>query len=344
MNFDQVLERVAEDSKGKVDFLTPVNNLRTDPKTGHLVFLNRQMVQGEGDCDFPFATTEWAENQLTAKLGMPGQYFRKARNEDPELFAQHFNYWAQKAEGVMRLRTKIRGGQGIVRGAVSDKYTPLDNDVAIDTLRKILKGNEAGYTIEAFHLDDRRMHLRMTYNDLSADLGILPNGDKDINRLGSDLVNSEVGASSLNLRAIVWRLICSNGLRGWGQGEGSLIQRHIHLRAGELHDRLANAMVNQLNTGQEFLEQFRAAREQEIQNPFAVIAKLAQEGNFSQKFIDNAKAEWEGDKTAYGVINAFTRASRELPNEHRLSAESFAGRLVQFPARKWEQLDVEEAV
>lgn len=337
--FKEVLERIERDSQGKADYLTPLNNLRVDNE-GNYSFLRTSEVQGPVTRDIPFSATDWAEGQLMGRLGMPAQYFRKAKEEDPELFRQHFNYWASKAEDVTRLRAKVHGDSGLIRGAVSDKYSVLDNDTVGDTLMKILKGQEESYKIEMFHLDDRRLHLRLTYLDLTKPAGILPDGSPDYTRLGMDLVNSEVGAASMNIVAMIWRLICSNGLRGWSRdNENTFIQRHIHLRNVEFQGRMAEAMVNQLRAGQEFLEQYKETQRQTIQNPFSVISELAKEGGFSRQFTDNAKEQFEGDSTAYGVINSFTRAARDLPNERRLEVERFAGQMTRFKPGRWDRLD-----
>lgn len=337
IRLDEVLAAIEQDSRGKADYITPVNNLRVDNE-GNFVFLRTGDVQGSALRDIPFDATEWAERQLMNRLGMPAQYFRKAKEEDPELFSRHFNHWANKAEGTIRLRTKVSGTNGLIRGAVSDKYSVLDNDMVGDTLKEILKGQEDNYQIEMFHLDDKRMHLRLTFLDLTKQLGVLPDGTPDYMRIGEDVINSEVGAASFNLLKMVWRLVCSNGLRRWDR-EDSFIQRHIHLRTIEFQGRVAEAMVNQLHAGQEFLQRFEETQRQRIQNPFAVITKLSKEGGFSRQFTDTAKESFEGDNTAYGVINAFTRAARDLPNERRLEAENFAGKLVDFAPNRWNRLD-----
>lgn len=64
---------------------------------------------------------------------------------------------------------------------------------------------------------------------------------------------------------------------------------------------------------------------------------MSKEGGFSGQFTDNVKTNFDGDGTAYGIVNAFTRSARELPNERRLEVESFAGKLVTMPASRWER-------
>ena len=335
---DEVIERVEDDQEGKADYILPINNLHVDPFKNRVEFVKTTEVEGPVARDIPFELTDWAEGQFLSRLGMPAQYMRKVREEDPKLYADHVNLWAGKAEGKIRLRARIRGEVGVVRGVVSDKYSVLDNDAVIDTLTKILQGRENDYQIETFFMDDRRLHLRLTYVDLTKPLGRLPGGKFDYMRIGTDIVNSEVGASSFNITKMIWRLICDNGLRGWDK-EDSFVQRHIHLRPIEFQGRVADAMVNQLQAGQEFLAELERTQEQQIENPFSVIGKLAQDGGFSRSFADKAKESFEGDDTAYGVINSFTRAARDLPNERRLEAEKFAGKLTRFTPSRWEKLD-----
>ena len=43
------------------------------------------------------------------------------------------------------------------------------------------------------------MHLRLTFLDLTKQLGVLPDGTPDYMRIGEDVINSEVGAASFNL-------------------------------------------------------------------------------------------------------------------------------------------------
>lgn len=335
ITLDKVMNEVGERDRGNADYVTAYNNLRVDNE-GNFAFLRTENVKGPSVRDIPFKATDWAEGQMLSKLGMPAQYFRKAKQEDPELFRQHFNYWAAKSPDNALIRTKIHGNQGLIRGAMSDKYSILDNDNVLHTLAGILRGNESHYKVEMFHLDDRRMHLRLSYPDLTRPLGVLADGAPDYNRIGMDLINSEVGAASMNVAAMVWRLVCSNGLKVWGRDGDAFVQRHIHLKTSEFQGRMAEAIVKQLHAGSELLDEYDAKQAYIVENPFETIDSLAQKGGFSKEFVDVAKSEFEGDCTAYGIINSFTRAARTLPNERRLEAEKFAGKLVRENRSYWE--------
>ena len=339
VSFDHVFNRVMQDRESKVDYFTPVNNL-TALEDGSITFKRRDLVaKGAGDKDVRLTTTSYADGQMLGKLGMPAAYFRKAKDADPALFAQHFNFWAQRHKGDALLRTRDHGnGIASIRGIVSGAYSVLDNHEIMQMLSRILDGSGADYRIEGYTLDDHRFHMRITFPDLTKALGNLPNGTPDYNRVGMDLNNSEVGFSSFNLQAMIYRLICSNGLWGWGSDGEVFRQRHAHLRRPEIQARAAEAMVTAARTGAEFLSEFEATQDQRIDNPFNAIKAIARENNLSGTLTDTVLDNFEGDKNAYSVTNAFTRAARVLPNERRIEVERLAGRLVRFTPTRWEKL------
>lgn len=349
VEMDHVLHRLNEDSKCKRDFLTEVKNLQAR-EDGKVVFLDENAVGGEHTAlakqGLEFDMTDWAYSQLLSRLGMPVSYFRKVMSFEPEFFSRHFNFWTRAkdiGDKTVRLRTKIHGNSALIRGAVSDVYSTLDNYQVGEIMAKLLEGEEADYEINSFYLDDKRFHMRLTYPELTRITRTLPDGTPDASRLGNDIVNSEVGAASFMLAALVWREICSNGLMGWGR-DWVFTQRHVHLRPVEFQARVAETMVKSLNAGTDLLIEYEKTQAQKIVNPFVAIRNLAKEGGFSQKFADTVKEQYEGDDTAYGVINAFTRAARELPNEERLETERFAGRLIKVNPDRWLRLQEDRSL
>jgi len=338
IQFDEIKERIAQDSFGKSDYITPVKNLYMDTG-GAVTFMDTHKINGPGVRDIPFDMTEYAEGQMFSQLGMPIQYFRRIRDESPVLAAEHFNYWAGKADNNVMLRSRVRGNIGMIRGIVSEKFSKLDNDMMIDALDKILSGNEERFRIQSFYMDDKRMHLRVTYIDMTKQVGITQGGKPDYLQLGEDILNSEVGASSAIIADMIYRLVCSNGLKRWERDGDIFNQRHIHLRTHEFQGRMMEAMTNGLRTGQELLSQYTDMQNISIENPFNVIKAIADKGEFSQTLTEKMKGEYEGDNTAYGIVNAVTSAAKSLPNESRLKTEKFAGKLLNMKEGDWLRID-----
>lgn len=357
LTLSEVARRVEADSIGKVDYITPASNLRMDrfdPERKVQVVSTEKVKTSTSDYEATYAAevhpmemTDWAESQLLTRLGMPVSYFRRAYQQDPDLYKHHFNYWISKHDNPVMLRAKCRGdGRAVIRGVVSDVYSPFDNDTFVDILASLLEAKQDRVIFENLHLDDHRMHLRMTFPELSKDLSYhssMTTADDD-SRIGIDFGNSEVGMSSVDIQTLLFRLVCTNGLRGWSKDGPGFSQRHIHLQPGAMRHRIAAAMERQVEAGGKMIEDYRRTQMVEVDFPFSVIDKLVKEGGLPDSFKDEAKMQFEGDRTAYGVINSLTKASRALPNHNRLEAETFAGKLVYLPAKRWQELDTEEEV
>jgi len=343
-SYGNVLKMIADDSSGKQDFKTPMSNLYMDAD-GDISFFNTSRVDGNGFKDLTFSSTDWAESQIYGKLGMPAQYFKKLRSEEPALLQDHFNYWAHKSDNDILLRTKIKGNdRGLIRGVVSDQYSIMDNDMVGDMLKSILSGNEDRFSIQGFSITDRIMHLRLTFVDATQTIGYLKDGSPDYLQIGSDIVNSEVGYSSYNMMGLVYRLICSNGMRRWMPNGETFAQRHIFLKTYEFQARIALALVSNYKQGEDMFRNLQGTIQQKIENPFRVIERLSAKGGMSKDFTDIAKNDWEGDNTAYSVINSITSAAKSLPSERRLDVERFAGGLPYFNTSEWERVDFNEDV
>ena len=342
--FEDVYNAVMKDSEGKADYTTPIKNL-TMLENGKFAFLDTTQVRGPKLRDIAFESTDWGTGQMLSRLNMPAAYFKRAHAEDPELFRQHFNYWAGRDDRTTMLRTKVVQntitGQdlGLIRGAVSESYSTMDNDTVMNILRQIFnRSGEDRYNVESFHLDDHRFHLRLSYLDLTRATGTLPDGTPDYNRVGNDIINSEVAASAFHLQDLLWRLICANGLKSFAKEGDPFSQRHVHLRPDEFKARVASEMIKSVKQGVEFLEEFQKAQDQKIPDPFVAIRNIAKSEKFSEELSDQITSNFEGDKSAYGVVNAITRAARYLPNERRLQVERVAGKVVRFTPTQWERL------
>ncbi len=334
ITLNRVLEAVAKDSDSNTDYITKVSNLRA-MQDGSIEFVDAKQVAGSGPKDFVFNATDWGFGQLLNKVGMPGSYFKKAAEEDPQLFADHFNHWAVKQDDTrVRLRTKISSQHGLIRGVVSDSYSPMDNQTVVDSLVRVLATKEGEYEVNSFHLDDKRFHLRISYPESTRPVRLLADGTPDYNRVGMDIVNSEVGASSLSLNSLLWRLVCSNGLRAWSVDD-TFKQRHIHIDPNTFRHKIAAGIEKTFSAGETMLAQYSDLQNITLPHPNIVIAHLAKDAKFSQTLTDEVLKNFDGDATAFGIVNAFTRAGRDLGNEQRLEVEQFAGRILQFPSKRW---------
>lgn len=323
---EEVMRKIAEDDKNKMDREMGLNDL-VMLNNGHIVKRGKESSGG-------MPLSDYAMTQALNRIGMPVRYGKKLMEQRPELVADQFNHWIKNdSRGVLLRFRANEDGSGIVRGFLSSSYTRLDNKDVMTALSEIVNSIPE-VEIQEFHLDDRRSHLRLTLPQLSAEVGKAVgetvSGLDDILRVGVDIINSEVGASSLIVSPMIMRLVCTNGLRAWRQDGDIFRQRHIHLSSNELYGRMNEAVVTSIKEGDELLEKMNSTRKIIVTNPLDVIESLSKKRQYSQKLTDTLKDNYllEPQKSVYGIVNSFTRTARDLPNEQKLEVERYAGELL----------------
>lgn len=333
--FVALLDRINEEKQTLKDFEVPFGDLRMTNE-GRLVSLDK-FGRSHGS-----ELTDFALTQLFTKSEMPVRYMKKMLNERPEMVAEHFNYWMQKEADKEEKHKKVllRGFYDLsegqvkpelkVRGVLSDRYTILDNDQVLEGLVEVANGLP-DFKVESLFNNDKKLHIRLSFNDMFEDFGISPEGKNDIVKVGLDIQNSEIGYSSLIIAPITYRLVCTNGLKLWKAEEGSLRKRHVHVSTYELKEMMQDSMKVAVAKGEELLEGMRASRKIVLANPHEFIEQKAKEINLSGKQLEVVKAnfEIEPERNLFGVVNAFTRTARDQKNHDvRMNIEQFASTLL----------------
>lgn len=281
--------------------------------------MNNQGMLVSRDSAIQHHVTDWALGQLAGRLdaGLPIRYLRKC---PPELQAVNVNHWIEKfdyeKDKPWLLRTQTGSSNGMVRGILSERYSPFDDHEIIGILNNFFGSLQADVDINWWHRDDTGFHLRILFNDLTTNVGKLDDGTPDIHKVGLHIENSEVGKKSIRITPLVWRLVCSNGMMGWATDGEVFKQRHLYLKPHEMYGRVAEAVGNALKVGDGAIEQLLEAKETHIADPLEVIKQLAEKNKYSKEFTEKAQGKFliEEGNTAFHVIQAFTRACQETTN------------------------------
>lgn len=323
-NWDDVRIDVGLDDKGKKDFTIPVNRIAMQ---------GNRIVTPE----FSANMTDWAETQLFSKLGMPGHYFKKMLNVNPELVQDHANYHLNRItldnpDTKWLLRTRMgESDNNLIRAFLSDKYTIFDNKHLVEILTDILHKHTQEYKIVLWNLTDGSFNLRVTFPKLTKSIGTTIDGKDDVHVVGVHFSNSEIGKHTVDITGMVWRLVCTNGLMGWSKEE-VFSQRHIYLDHDEMYGRIVKATGKAIKAGADMIDSIIKAKTKKIEDPFDIIDKLAIDGNFSQKFTDTVKTNYqiEPDMNVYGIVNALTRSAQEIGDaDKQVEIERFANKTMQ---------------
>ena len=311
---DQARETVRHDDAGKWDALVPRRSLQM--QNGQLSWPH----MGEEQSLTP---STWASGQLCARLGIPAPYFRKC---PPDLQDAQANHWLENGPQKQDEAWLLRARDENLRAVLSDRYSPLDNATLLDELRMLLPDS---YRVDWFGLQDESLHLRVV--DPSRTRELLPD---DALTVGIHLVNSEVGLRSVTVDAMVYRLVCTNGLIRLVKGKSLLRQRHLHVSHHRFIGALGEAIDNALKESEGFLNQLAATTQTPVPDISDVMEKIAEKWNLSDETQERAKLALRQENASqqeslYGLVNAYTSAAQRLPDSGRYDLEVLAGNLAQ---------------
>lgn len=322
VGIEDLKNTVAEDDFGKVDFTVP---------TRDVIVMRNGALHIPKDGIHPFHMNDHALSQISSRLGIPTRYSKKCMEQEPELFADHANYWIQQEEWTDK-KWFLRSKGEIMRAVLSDRYSTLDNGYLIETLETVLGSGET-VDIKNLSIDPRYFNLRMVFNSMNVNLGTLQTPDNVM--VGIHITNSEVGSSSLRIDSCLYRLVCSNGMISRVGGESMLAQRHANLTDSEMQNRVSKAIVEAVRVGDESIDKFGRLQEVKVDDPFEEIKRLAKAEKYSEKFVDHLKENYVTEKAitqddnAFTLVNAFTRSAKSMPTfDRRVEVETFAGKLM----------------
>jgi DNA-dependent RNA polymerase auxiliary subunit epsilon len=321
---EHIFKQLEAEVPSKQDFMIHPKDVRMN-SNGQLVSRDRVLTHH---------VTDWALGQLASKTnsGLPIRYLRKCPTD---LQAVNVNHWMQQfdydQDNPWLFRTKTGDSNGLVRGILSEKYSPFDDHEIMAILNQFFGESHANIDIKWWHKEDTGFHLRVVFDDLTTQVGTTPDGSPDIHKVGLHIENSEVGKKSLRITPLVWRLVCSNGLMGWGANqEDMFVQRHVHLRPHEMYGRVAEAIGNALKVGDASIERLLQAKETPVINPLDVIKQLSEKNKYSKEFTEKVQGAFlqEEGNSAFYVVQAFTRACQDTASDFRVGVESDATKML----------------
>lgn len=312
VSLNDARETVRSDDYGKWDTTVSRNDLQLCD--GQILFAHET---GEEQ----LSPTTWATGQLCTRLGIPAPYFRRC---PPELQDVQGNHWLRYGEHKPDEKWLLRAKDANLRAILSERYSPLDNATLLDELRPLLPTH---YRVDWFGLSDESLHLRVV--DPHRLKEVLPD---DALTVGIHLSNSEVGLRSVTVDALVYRLVCSNGLIRLVKGKSLMRQRHLHVSGIRFIGVLDEAIENALKESENFLDQMQAATKTPVPEIEEVLEKIAERWHLSDETQESVKGALKREpagqqESLFGLVNAFTSAAQTLPDDQRYDLEVLAGNL-----------------
>lgn len=303
-------------------------NLRFDADTTRLVFRPDSSNYFNGTNVEPLQVSaemsRYSMGQLCNKLGVPVRYVEKClKSGRLDLAAENINSWVSD----FNRNVFIRQYDNKIRGVLSDRYMTLDTPDILDVTSQVL--NPDDYKIKGFFMSPERFHLRMVQEEM-------------LNIEGEDLFagiqidSSDVGRSTLTVRFLIFKQVCTNGLIV-SRGNGVLFeQRHVGIKVEEFRDDFRESMklipslietsveaiMDSMKDGGKFsVNKFGSKDIEDFIDRLRGKTRLSEE--HATKVIDMMKTKYT--PTRWGLINSLTEIAQEFTLERRVEIEKIAG-------------------
>lgn len=346
LNLPQLAERLHADRFNKMDFIADTSALE----------FTRRGELGIRDKHEWYKINSHMHGQIAAKLKIYKRDYDRLLTKHPELLSHLVSGLFQR-EPERRL---IRTLDGTARAFMSDSFRiDMDNYDVANAALPILS-EVPDMKIESCGVTDTRMYIKAAFPSVRAEV----KGSKkvgDVVTAGIVISNSEVGAGSLRIEALIYRLWCLNGaivgelLRKFHVGgKHAFDDATMAVLSQETRDKQAEAMraiitdVTKAATDEvKFLERVKtmedATRDAVQGDPVKAIEVLGNSLNLTQGEQSDVLRNLieEGDLSRYGLANALTRTSQGIEDYDRATEfERLGGKVINLPQSEWREVAV----
>ena len=349
----QELTRIKETAK---DYVVPVEKLKAVVKFDNDGEKPRESVALEfvnGHTN-TLGLTNWSSGQLATFTDIPKQYFDRIKTENPSLAVKNINHGLERSSNDSRM---IRTLDGNVRGLLSSKYRILDSYDMLETILPV--ASDQGLEVVSSEITDKRLFIKLLSPKLITEVK-----KGDAVQYGLTISTSDVGAGSVRVEPLIYRLVCSNGMIsntairkyhvGRSQSENDVFEI-LSDKTKEISDaafwmQVKDIVLASLKTEnfEKQVDRLRLAAEMPIKNfdlPEVVELTMRATGltgeNKKNSILAALASGNEGaGLTQWGLVNSFTRAAQgdEFDYETSIEMERAAGQIIELPRKDWARI------
>lgn len=331
-SFQSLMTFINADDRNKEDYTVKGSEFQfTDRKT-----LAIKTKNGSEE----FAFTPWSFDQLSTMLKIPTKYLEGCKTTgkgsmQDQIEARMENRLANDHLIRVRRTPNEDGVAGLIRAVLPGEYAPFDYRDLIPTLNRALTEVGEGFKLEMSNVQDPRsvessLHLRFI-RDEQFDFPEL--GISDPHKMGFHTRSSEIGDSPISINALVWRLVCSNGMMGWGDSEVlKLTNKNLHKH--EVYPQLTESIFSVVRQQEPIREMLSRKFEEIVPDPETSLALMAARMKVSDHVKEDALGFLRRDTAAknevtrFDVMQSFTRAAHGLAMTDRTKLETAVGRFM----------------
>lgn len=364
LTLTQLAEQIQHQNDAKEDLV--VDTRQVTLLNGHELSL----PDGLGE----YEVSKIAHRQIGERLGIPAKFYDRLRagnSEDPDidlaltgLLDHNVNTLFRATPERRMFRTfnwqDVQGATGApreLRAFLSDTYRTRDNQEVAQAVLPIL-GQIPDVKIMSCDLSDTRMYIKAVAPRV---MQAVPKVDHEV-QAGVIIRNSEVGHGALAVIPFVYTLWCTNGCATENAKRYYHTGRQIEAEADSyrvysdetrrLDDRAffaklgdeVRAAVDETRFATIVMQLGEATGGTQVAKPVEAMERIAKRFTFSDDERDSILGHLiqGNDLSAYGVLNAVTRASQDAGTYERATElEHVGGQILNIAGtREWDALAV----
>lgn len=339
-SIQELYQKLEEQRENRKDIIADTRSLVVNSNDG----ISTLSVSTGNDI-LSYSVTDVAHRQIADRLGVPFKYYDRMRLEYPDLLDRNINGWLQKNPEKRMLRTL----DGRLRAFLSDRYRRLDNLELVDHVLPVI-AQMKGCSIESCDVTETHLYMKIINRTMKAELT-----PGDVVQAGFVISNSEIGLGALKVEPLVYRLVCKNGMIS-----KDLAHKKYHAgrqvedtdAAYELYSDetlaaddkayfmkvqdIVSAAVDESRFNLTVDKMRISMNVQTGDNPVKTVEVLG------DKYILNKTERatilrhfiMSNDYTAFGLVNAVTRSSQDIPDYNRATElERLGGTLLDESVR-----------
>lgn len=306
-------------------------------------------VSGKGN----FAINPLAHNQIADVCEIPRKYYNKMLAHDSSLLASNVNKWLHSEPKTRLFRTL----DSRCRAVLSDKYMVLDNAAVAENVLPVLASS--GAEVVSCDVTDTNLYIKAVTPRLTFDIA---KGDPV--QAGIVISNSEVGCGSFRVEALLYRLVCTNGLISandrYGYSRAHLtsafkeipdsglawVSPDTHRAATKAVWSIARDLVSNFFAPDNFegiVERFRQAKVNELPAPVDSVAVVQKKFGLTEDEHNSVLQHLlsGGELNQFGMVNAITRSAQDVSSYERATElERLGGRVLELRPSEWSEIAV----
>jgi hypothetical protein len=344
-------KQLMANDKAKRDIVAPVSMLSMNNDG------NIELKNGKTEL---FKPTGWAHQQIASYTEVPKAYYDRLKHENPFVLSENVNHGLAQQLQTAKKENKqpsrlLRTIDGNARAFLSSRYRILDSSDMLSTVMPLM--SDKGMTVQSCELTERRMYLKAVSPKLETEVK-----KGDVVQYGLVLSSSDVGAGSVKIEPMIYRLVCLNGmicpdnsLRQFhiGRDMAALEETAVELFSdatkalsdkafwSKVYDVVKNSMQKEIF--ETMVDRLRVAANEPIKN-----MKLERVIELSTKAVgitgENIKNQilmeliQGGDLSRWGLVNAFTAAAQSTAGinyDDSTELERAGGKVLELSKDQW---------